>query len=204
LCRVLVVDEHPVCRLGVTQVLSSADDFEVVGEAGNGLDAIEAVDRLAPDMVLMGLSMPVLDGYAALAQIAQRFPDVSVVVLTSSSRVGDVFEAVELGASGYLLKTAEPDELVVELRAACRGALPISPTMTREMLKSLSAPVTQLTAREMEVLGFVVDGDLNKQIARQLSISERTVKTHLTHIYSKIGVEDRAAAVAWAVRNLSL
>jgi DNA-binding NarL/FixJ family response regulator len=201
---VLVVDEHPVCRLGVTQVLSSADDFEVVGEAGNGLDAIEAVDRLAPDMVLMGLSMPVLDGYAALAQIAQRFPDVSVVVLTSSSRVGDVFEAVELGASGYLLKTAEPDELVVELRAACRGALPISPTMTREMLKSLSAPVTQLTAREMEVLGFVVDGDLNKQIARQLSISERTVKTHLTHIYSKIGVEDRAAAVAWAVRNLSL
>jgi DNA-binding NarL/FixJ family response regulator len=204
LCRVLVVDEHPVCRLGVTQVLSSADDFEVVGEAGNGLDAIEAVDRLAPDMVLMGLSMPVLDGYAALAQIAQRFPDVSVVVLTSSSRVGDVFEAVELGASGYLLKTAEPDELVVELRAACRGALPISPTMTREMLKSLSAPVTQLTAREMEVLGFVVDGDLNKQIARQLSISERTVKTHLTHIYSKIGVEDRAAAAAWAVRNLSL
>jgi DNA-binding NarL/FixJ family response regulator len=201
---VLVVDEHPVCRLGVTQVLSSADGFEVVGEAGNGLDAIEAVDRLAPDMVLMGLSMPVLDGYAALAQIAQRFPDVSVVVLTSSSRVGDVFEAVELGASGYLLKTAEPDELVVELRAACRGALPISPTMTREMLKSLSAPVTQLTAREMEVLGFVVDGDLNKQIARQLSISERTVKTHLTHIYSKIGVEDRAAAAAWAVRNLSL
>ena len=200
--RVLVVGDYPVFRLGITKMLSSAEGIEVVGAAGIGLEAVEAVERLGPDIVLMDLPIPVKDGFENLAQIADRFPHVAVIVLADSFRRDDLFRALDLGACGYLVKTAEPDEVVAAVRAGCRGAFSISPAITREVLQSSRSITAPLSSREVEVLRLVGEGDLNKQIGRRLGISESTVKTHLTRIYRRIGVQDRAAAATWAARYL--
>ena len=202
--RLLLAEDHPVVRVGLERLLANVDDVEVVGTASNGAEAVELCDRLAPDVVLMDLSMPVLGGIEATAQIdAAHDGAISVVVLTSFSDREQVLAALDAGASGYLLKDAEPDELIRGIRAAARGEAPIAPKAAREVIATRSERRSgpELSRREREVLALVADGLPNKQIALRLAISEKTVKTHLTSIFERLGVADRYQAALWAQRH---
>lgn len=202
--KLLLAEDHPVVRVGLERLLANADDIEVVGTASNGAEAVELSDRLRPDVVLMDLSMPVLGGVEATAQIhATHDGAVRVVVLTSFSDREQVLAALDAGASGYLLKDADPDELIRGIRAAARGEAPIAPKVAREVLATRSEQRggPELSQREREVLALVAHGLPNKQIALRLAISEKTVKTHLTSIFERIGVTDRYQAALWAQRH---
>ncbi|HEY3542917.1 MAG TPA: response regulator transcription factor [Gaiellaceae bacterium] len=202
--KLLLAEDHPVVRVGLERLLANADDIEVVGTASNGAEAVELSDRLRPDVVLMDLSMPVLGGVEATAQIhATHDGAVRVVVLTSFSDREQVLAALDAGASGYLLKDADPDELIRGIRAAARGEAPIAPKAAREVLATRSEQRggPELSQREREVLALVAHGLPNKQIALRLAISEKTVKTHLTSIFERIGVTDRYQAALWAQRH---
>jgi DNA-binding NarL/FixJ family response regulator len=203
--RLLLAEDHPVVRAGLERLLANEADIEVVGAASNGAEAVELVGRLAPDVVLMDISMPVLDGVAATKQIvAEHDGAVSVVMLTSFSDRERIMAALDAGASGYLLKDAEPEELVSGIRAAARGESPLAPRAAREVLDARTndaAPRTQLSARERDVLALVAQGLPNKLIARRLEISEKTVKAHLTSVFQRIGVTDRMQAALWAQRH---
>lgn len=202
--KLLLAEDHPVVRVGLERLLANADDIEVVGTATNGAEAVELSDRLRPDVVLMDLSMPVLGGVEATAQIhATHDGAVRVVVLTSFSDREQVLAALDAGASGYLLKDADPDELIRGIRAAARGEAPIAPKAAREVLATRSEQRggPELSQREREVLALVAHGLPNKQIALRLAISEKTVKTHLTSIFERIGVTDRYQAALWAQRH---
>lgn len=203
--RVLVVDDHSMVRAGLQQLLGSAQDIEVAGLAGNGEEAVQLADQLHPDVVLMDLQMPVMDGVAATAEMRARLPGTHVVILTSFSDRDRIVGAIDAGAVGYLLKDASPDELLAGVRAAARGESPLHPRAARELLSArtdaASNPVVELTARETEVLGLVRQGLSNKQIARRLGITERTVKAHLTSCFQRIGVLDRTQAAVWAERH---
>ena len=201
--RVVVADDHAMVRHGLVELLSAADGIEVVGEAANGREAVERVAELGPDVVLMDLQMPELDGVAATRRVVAE-AGAQVLVLTSFSDTDRVVDALDAGAVGYLLKDAEPDDLIEAVRAVARGDSPLHPRVARQLLTARSArrPVDQeLTAREREVLVLVCDGLANKQIARRLGISERTVKAHLTSVFATIGVADRTAAALWAERH---
>ena len=204
--RVLVVDDHPVLRSGLEQLVSGADDMEVVGTAADGAAALEQVKRTAPDVVLMDLQMPGVDGVTATRTILAETTGSQVLVLTSFSDGERIVAALDAGAVGYLLKDADPDDVLDGIRAVSRGESPIHPRAARELLgaRSGGAPGTsvQLTPREIEVLTLVLQGLANKQIARRLGITERTVKAHLTSTFSRIGVRDRTQAALWAERNL--
>ena len=200
--RVVLVDDHAVIRAGLAQLIATAEDIEVVGQAGDGAEAVEQARALTPDVVLMDLQMPGVDGVSATREIVSAGLGVDVLVLTSYSDNERILDALDAGAVGYLLKDADPDDVLSGVRAVARGESPIHPKAARALLGARAAGGRpQLTAREVEVLQLVRDGLANKQIARQLESSERTVKAHLTSAFSRIGVSDRTQAALWAQRN---
>ena len=197
---VLIVDDHPVVRDGLTAILGTQPDLEVVGTAGTGTAALREVAALAPDVVLMDLQLPELGGIATTAAIRERHPQVQVLVLTSYDSDADIVAAIEAGAVGYLLKDADRDELCGGIRAAAAGRSALSPAVAAKVLARMRGETAPgLSTREIDVLHAVARGHSNKQIARTLHISEATVKTHLLHIYAKLGVDDRTAAVTAAL-----
>jgi DNA-binding NarL/FixJ family response regulator len=203
--RVVLVDDHAVLRSGLGQLLSGAGDIEVVGTAADGMEAVDVVQGTRPDVVLMDLQMPRMDGVSATRLIRERVPDAQVVVLTSYSDSARIVAALDAGAVGYLLKDADPEDVLDGVRAVSRGESPIHPRAARQLLTARSGgapgPAGRLTPRESEVLTLVRQGLANKQIARRLGISERTVKAHLTSVFATIGVTDRTQAALWAERN---
>lgn len=204
--RVLIADDHQVVRGGLEQLLATADDIELVGMAGDGAEAIARCAELTPDIVLMDLSMPNVDGVEATRAITAAGGPSQVVVLTSFSDRQRILDALDAGAAGYVLKHAEPDELLDAIRAAHEGGSPLDPKAARVLLdrrRTGSASPTKMSEREEEVLRLVASGLANKQIARQLGIAERTVKAHLTNIFQRIGVTDRTQAALWARDHLA-
>jgi DNA-binding NarL/FixJ family response regulator len=203
--RVVIADDHAMVRAGLEQLLASTGDIEVVGSASNGQEAVEQVVQVLPDVVLMDLQMPVMDGVEATAAICGQKQGVAVVIVTSFSDRERIVGAIDAGAVGYLLKDATPDEILSGIRAAARGESPLHPRAARELLsaraESPARTGVDLTARETEVLVLVREGLSNKQIARRLGITERTVKAHLTSCFQRIGVLDRTQAALWAERN---
>lgn len=200
--RVVLVDDHAVIRAGMAQLLAGTDDIEVVGQAEDGARALAVVRETDPDVVLMDLQMPGVDGVTATRNIKAAGLRSDVLVLTSYSDSERIVGALDAGAVGYLLKDADPDDVLAGIRSVSRGESPIHPRAARALLGVRSAPPqVQLTNRETEVLGLVREGLANKQIARRLDISERTVKAHLTSAFARIGVVDRTQAALWAERN---
>jgi len=200
--RVVLADDHAMVRRGLEQLLSGQPDIEVVGTAPDGAVAVALVRQTQPDVVLMDLQMPVLDGVEATKQIVADSGDTQVVVLTSFSDSERIVAAIDAGAVGYLLKDAEPEDVIEGLRAAARGESPLHPRAARQLLTARSSgPGVELTPRERQVLALVRAGLANKQIARRLAISERTVKAHLTSVFQRIGVLDRTQAALWAERH---
>jgi len=201
--RVVLADDHGVIRDGLGRLIAALDGIEVVGVAADGIEAVARCAELAPDVVLMDLDMPRLDGIEATRQVLADHPDTAVLVLTSFSDRPRILGAIEAGACGYLLKDVAADEVAEGIRAAARGESPIDPRAARTVLSAQSErdPGAELSAREGEVLGLLVEGLPNKLIARRLEISEKTVKTHLTSIFRTLGVTDRTQAALWAERN---
>jgi len=201
--RLLIADDHAVVRTGLRHLVATFDGVELVGAAANGDEAVALCAEHAPDVVLMDLEMPVLDGIEATRRIVEAAPGVAVVVLTSFSDREQILRALDAGAIGYLLKDAEPAELERAVRAAARGEAPLDPRAGRALLQDRVAgsPLDGLSEREREVLGMVARGLPNKLIARELGISEKTVKTHLTSVFRTIGVTDRTQAALWAERH---
>ncbi|MET7775760.1 MULTISPECIES: response regulator transcription factor [Streptomyces] len=197
----LIVDDHPVVRDGLRGMFESAPGFTVLGEAANGVEAVALTASLDPDVVLTDLRMPGGSGVEAIAELTRRGARAKVLVLTTYDTDSDTLPAIEAGATGYLLKDAPREELFTAVRAAAQGRTVLSPAVASRLVSAVRAPApTQdsLSAREREVLALVAKGTSNREIARVLFISEATVKTHLTHLYAKLGVNDRAAAVAVA------
>jgi DNA-binding NarL/FixJ family response regulator len=195
----LIVDDHPVVRDGLRGMFSGTDEFEVLGEAADGTEALTLADRLRPDVVLMDLRMPGMDGVRAIGALRERALPSRVLVLTTYDTDSDVLPAIEAGATGYLLKDAPREELFRAVRAAARGEAVLSPSVATRLIGQMRAPAQEpLSQRELEVLGLIAGGRTNREAAAHLFISEATVKTHLLHIYGKLGVKDRAAAVATA------
>lgn len=198
----LIVDDHPVVRDGLRGMFTDAPGFQVLGEAADGVTAVELTGRLDPDVVLMDLRMPGGNGVDAIAELTRRGSRAKVLVLTTYDTDSDTLPAIEAGATGYLLKDAPRDELFTAVRAAADGRTVLSPAVASRLVSRVRTPAAPgrdaLSAREREVLVLVARGTSNRDIARELFISEATVKTHLTHIYGKLDVKDRAAAVAVA------
>jgi DNA-binding NarL/FixJ family response regulator len=201
--RVLIAEDHALVRAGLTDLLANRPDLEVVGEAADGEQAVVRAVELRPDVVLMDLSMPHVDGIEATRRISAEAPDANVVVLTSFSDRERILEALDAGAVGYLLKDLEPDELHRGIVAAARGESPLAPKAAHALIsaRAEARPPSELSERESQVLALVADGLPNKLIARQLEISEKTVKAHLTKVFHAIGVTDRTQAALWAHRN---
>lgn len=201
--RVAVVDDHTIVRNGLVALLGAHADLEIVGAVGDGEAAVALCVEQRPDVVLMDLSMPGVGGIEATRRIAAEAPGVQVVVLTSFMDRERIVEALSAGAIGYLLKDAEPEELIRGIHTAARGESPLDPRAARTMLGAQRAPdpLDVLTDREREVLVLVAEGLPNKQIGRRLEISEKTVKAHLTKVFTQIGVTDRTQAALWAQRH---
>jgi two-component system, NarL family, response regulator LiaR len=206
--RLLIVDDHEVVREGLRAFLGVQEDVEVVGEAADGAAALEQAELLRPDVILMDLVMPRLDGVSAMRELRTRRPECRVIVLTSFLEDERLLPAIEAGASGYLLKDAAPSELARAIRAAHAGEAVIDPTVAARLVRALSdrtAPqpdrTTALTKRELEVLALIGQGRSNKRIAFELGISEKTVKAHVGHVLAKLGVSDRTQAALLAVRQ---
>ena len=203
--RVLIVDDHAVVREGLRAFLQTQEGIEVAGEAGDGREAVEAASRLRPDVILMDLVMPELDGVAAMRVLRESVPDARVIVLTSFLDDDKLLPAIRAGAAGYLLKNAEPKELARAVRAAHAGEALLDPVVAARLVETLAAdggvdPIDRLTPREREVLVLIGRGFPNKRIARELDVSEKTVKTHVGHVLAKLGVTDRTQAAVLAVR----
>jgi DNA-binding NarL/FixJ family response regulator len=201
--RVLVAEDHAVVRSGLLQLLGNVDGIEIVGAAAGGREAVELAAAERPDVVLIDLEMPEMDGIEATRRIRADNHDVNVVVLTAFSDRHRILDAIDAGAVGYLLKDAEPDELIRGLEAAARGESPLAPQAAQALVAARAAQQSapELTPREREVLALLADGLPNKLIARRLEISEKTVKAHLTSIFQRIGVTDRTQAALWAQRH---
>jgi DNA-binding NarL/FixJ family response regulator len=200
--RVLIADDHPVVRDGLRAMLATQPDMAVVGEAATGTKAVACARALHPDVVLMDLQMPELDGPAAIAALRDREPQVRVLVLTTFGTDADITRAIDAGATGYLLKDAPREQLFNAIRAAARGESVLSPSVATRVLGRMRAPAEEaLSPREIEILGAVARGLSNRDIGRQLYISEATVKTHLLRIFGKLGVDDRTAAVTVALER---
>jgi DNA-binding NarL/FixJ family response regulator len=197
--RLMIVDDHPVVRDGLSGMFAGEDGIEVVAEAANGADAVRRARALAPDVILMDLRMPELDGVAAITALTAEGVSSRVLVLTTYDSDADVLPAIEAGATGYLLKDAPRGELLRAVRAAARGQSVLSPSVASRLMTQIRTPAEgSLSDRELEVLTLVARGASNRDAAQALLISEATVKTHLLHIYAKLSVSDRAAAVAEA------
>jgi DNA-binding NarL/FixJ family response regulator len=203
--RVLLVDDHALVRRGLTDLFATTADIDVVGAVEDGAGAAEAARASAPDVVLMDLSMPGLDGIDATREVLAALPDVRVIVLTSFCENERILAALDAGAVGYLLKDAEPDDVSRAVRDAAAGLVPLSPRAARALLPANRGdrrPVAEaLSTREREVLSLVAVGLPNKSIARRLDISEKTVKAHLTRVFATLGVADRTSAALWAQRH---
>jgi DNA-binding NarL/FixJ family response regulator len=201
--RVLVVDDHQLVRAGLITLLEAAVDIQVAGEAADGRQALAAAKAASPDVVLMDLSMPVLDGVAATRLLLAELPQVRVVALTSFSDRQRVTDVLTAGATGYVLKDSRPDDLLAAVRAAADGHVPLDPRVAAALLPNRDAPpAEQLREREKQVLRLVAAGLANKQIARRLGIAESTVKVHTGNIFRRIGVTDRTSAALWAKEHL--
>ena len=206
--RVLLVDDHAVVREGLRNFLALQDGLEIVGEASDGNEAIEQAQRLGPDVILMDLVMPGLDGIGAMRQLRARSPDSRVIVLTSFLEDERVLPAIQAGAAGYLLKNVEPAELARAIRAAHAGEAIIDPTAAARLVRAIADDARprveepeRLTRRERDVLELIARGRSNKRIALELGISEKTVKTHVGHLLAKLGVTDRTQAALMAVEE---
>lgn len=200
--RIVIADDHPIVRAGLQGLLSSQPDFEVIGEASNGHEALELVRTHQPDVVLVDLRMPRLDGVGTTREIRRISPRTNVLILTTYETDADVLRAIEAGAIGYLLKEAPRDELFRAIRATAVGQSVLSPSVASRLVeRSRGTDDRALSAREIEVLMHVAKGTSNKLIARDLRISEATVKTHLLHIFAKLRVDDRTAAVTVAIER---
>ena len=201
--RLLLVDDHTVVRQGLKMVLSLEPDLEVVGEAGNGQEAVGQVAKLDPQVVLMDLLMPVMDGVSAIRAIKQSYPEVEVVALTSVLEDRLVIDAVEAGAAGYLLKESGPAELVEAIRAAAKGEVRLHPKAQQRLVKEVRTPEMResLTERETETLRFVAKGHANKEIAELMGVSEVTIKTHVSSVLSKLNLSSRTQAALFALKE---
>lgn len=201
--RLLIADDHPLVRNALTQLLGTVEDIEVVATTANGREAVTMALETSPDVVLMDLEMPELNGIEATRELIAAEPSARVVILTTFSDRENIMGALDAGALGYLLKDAEPEEIIRGVRSAARGDSPLAPRAAREMItqRSEAAVDTGLSARETEVLALVGEGLQNKLIARRLEISEKTVKAHLTSVFAQIGVSDRTQAALWARRH---
>ncbi|MFN2608764.1 MAG: response regulator [Acidimicrobiales bacterium] len=201
---VLVVDDHAVVRSGLEQLVATAPDMEMAGTAADGAEAVAEAAHLRPDVILMDLSMPVVDGIEATRQIVAARPEACVIVLTSFADDRRISDALVAGARGYLLKQARPDELLGAIRAAAGGGAPLDPKAARVLLDQRRPhhAAAALSKREDQVLRLVAAGLANKQIARRLGISEGTVKAHLTSVFQRLGVSDRTQAALWAAEHL--
>ncbi len=204
--RVLLVDDHAMVRAGLAALIDATGDLEIVGQAHDGAEAVELAAVVRPDVVLMDLSMPVMDGIEATRLVLASAPEAKVVILTSFSDVGKVTAALAAGAIGYLLKDSEPDQLLAGVRAAADGDVPLDPKVARALLPGTrpARPEESLSARELQVLRLVAKGLANKQIGRQLGITERTVKAHLGQVFRQLGVVDRTSAALWARDHLGV
>jgi DNA-binding NarL/FixJ family response regulator len=201
--RVLVVDDHQLVRAGLITILEGAADIQVVGQAADGQQALDVAVTAVPDVVLMDLSMPVLDGVATTRLLLAELPQARVVALTSFSDRQRVTDVLAAGATGYLLKDSRPDDLLAAVRAAAGGHAPLDPRVAAALLPAREPPLAdQLSDREKQVLRLVADGLANKQIARRLGIAESTVKVHTGNIFRRIGVTDRTSAAVWAKEHL--
>jgi DNA-binding NarL/FixJ family response regulator len=200
--RILVTDDHPVVRAGLSGMLSGEPDFEVVGEAQNGKEAVTFVGELKPDVVLMDLRMPEMDGVTAIEHIKSSYPGVHILVLTTYESDADILRAIETGATGYLLKDTPREELFGAIRTVAQGQSPLAPGVAARLMQRVRDPEEEgLSTREIEVLELVAHGTSNKEIAKQLWVSETTVKSHMLHIFDKLGVTDRTAAVTEALKR---
>jgi DNA-binding NarL/FixJ family response regulator len=202
LIRILITDDHPVVREGLAGMLAAQPDFEVVGEAADGETAVALHQSLSPDVTLMDLRMPGMDGVGAIEAIKARQPSANILVLTTYDSDADILRAIEAGATGYLLKDTPREELFRAIRAAAAGESVLAPTVAARIMTHMRAPAEEnLSTREIEVLQLVAKGHSNKEIGKALHISIATVKTHLIHIYNKLGVDDRTAAVTTALEK---
>ncbi|WAL63880.1 response regulator transcription factor [Amycolatopsis cynarae] len=200
--RLLIADDHPVVRDGLSGMFAADPEFEVLGEAADGAEAVRLAHALRPDVILMDLRMPGMDGVAAIGELARRGNDARILVLTTYDTDGYVLPAIEAGATGYLLKDAPRDELLRAVRAAAQGQSVLSPAVAALLMNRVRAPGPEpLSPREREVLALVADGKTNREAAACLFLSEATVKSHLLNIYAKLEVGDRASAVAEAFRR---
>jgi DNA-binding NarL/FixJ family response regulator len=200
--RLLIVDDHPIVRDGLRGAFTGTAEFEVVGEAAHGAEAVTQATTLRPDVVLMDLRMPEMDGVEAIRRLQQQAPSVRILVLTTFDTDSDVLPAIEAGATGYLLKDAPVDDLLRAVRSAARGESVLAPAVAGRLMGRVRQPAQgTLSRRELQVLELVADGATNREVAAKLFISEASTKTHLLHIYDKLGVRDRAAAVGEAFRR---
>jgi len=204
--RVLIADDHMVVREGLRLILETADGIELVGEAVNGVEAVRLADEVQPDVILMDLRMPEMDGLTAIKKLQATQPEIAVVILTTYNEDDLMVQGLKAGARGYLLKDTGRETLFNAIRAAARGEMLLKPEVIAKLLAHAAAPEAEseeiaLTEREQEVLDAVAQGDRSKEIGVKLGITERTVKAHLTNIYNKLGVDSRAAAVAEAMHR---
>ncbi len=199
--RLVLADDHPVVRSGLRAMLETAADIEVVGEAADGNEAVRVTEEILPDVLLLDLQMPGLDGRSVAEEVSGRFPQVGILILTTFATDSDVLEAIHAGASGYMLKDAPREELFEAIRSTARGEASMTPAVATKLLSSMRNDERALTRRELEVLSCVASGQSNKEIAETLFVSEATVKSHLVHIFTKLGVEDRTAAVTVALER---
>ena len=205
--RILIADDHPVVRRGLNALLATKEEFEVVGEASNGKEAIERVRALGPDVILMDLMMPEMDGVQAITQIIDESPDAKILVMTSFATDDKVFPAIKAGALGYLLKDSGPDELIDAIHQVYKGEPSLHPKIARKVLMEISHPTTNtpsedpLTERELEVLLSIAKGMSNQEIGLKLSISEATVRTHVSRILSKLQLASRTQAALYALKE---
>ena len=200
--RLMIADDHAVVRDGLAAMLASQPDFQVAREAADGAIAVALAAELRPDVILMDLRMPILDGVTAIRQIRARQPAARILVLTTYDTDADILPAIEAGATGYLLKDTPRDELFRAIRATAAGEAVLAPAVAARLMGKMRAPAEErLSARELEVLGLVANGASNSDIAGALHISEATVKSHLLHVFAKLGVADRTAAVTVALQR---
>lgn len=200
--RVLIADDHSVVRFGLKEMLDEEPGLEFAGEATNGAEAVDLADWRKPDVILMDLRMPELDGATAIARIKARNPKIQAIVLTTYESDADITKAIQSGAIGYMLKDAPREELLQAIHNAAEGKPLLAPTVTARLMDRMREPAEEaLTAREIEILDLVAEGARNKEIAKELWVTEITIKTHMTHIFEKLSVTDRTAAVTVALRR---
>ncbi|MBN2910213.1 response regulator transcription factor [Polycladomyces sp. WAk] len=207
--RVLLVDDHAVLRDGLSNIISLEDDMEVVGEAKSGIEALQLVEQVHPDVILMDINMPGMNGVEAIRRIHAQHPGIAIIVLTMYDRDEYLYESIRAGATGYLLKDAPSGDVIAAIRSASRGESTLHPVMARKLLDNLTGEKRgergssdeNLTPRELDVLQLMVKGHSNKEIAEQLFISDKTVKIHVSNILKKLGVKSRSQAIIYAIQH---